>query len=181
MDFYAVDPIGPFPTALGGPFNTFTTKKSVDALPVPVILPGKLRAGSKVAALAKGEYSTTGTPNLTMGFWIGTRQLAITLDLALSSVIVTPTATGWPWEMSWDGICISTGAGTHALVGTGFLRLGSSLTTYSDPIPIPITKALRTVAIDVTIERAIGVSATWGASAAGNEVQVYDHRVSILN
>jgi hypothetical protein len=179
---YIQESVGPFPTALGAAFNTFTTKKSVDALPVPVILSGKLRAGSKLAIKSSGEYSATATPNVTVGYWLGTRALAITLDLALSPVIVAPNATAWQWDMWWDGICVpGASAGLHNLVGMGGLRLGASLTTFNAEVPIHTTAALRTVAIDVTIERAIGVSWTWSASAAGNNVQVYTHNVTIQN
>lgn len=181
MDLYLTEPVGPFPTAVGAAFNTFTTKKSVDALPVPVIPPGKLRIGTKLEVRSMGEFSTTGTPNLTLGYWIGTRALSITIDLALSSVIVTGSgAAAWPWRMRWEGLC--TGIGTAgSLVGTGYLQLGSSLTALAAEVPIPITAALRTVAIDTTVERAIGVSATWGTSSASNSITCYDHRVLIIN
>src|SRR5689334_19011077 len=110
MDIYLSEPVGPFPTAVGGAFNTFTTKKSVDPLPIVVIPAGKLRLGSKISIRANGEYSTTGTPNLTWGFWYGTRALSITGDIALSSVIATPSgAAALPWTMEWDGICTAEG------------------------------------------------------------------------
>jgi hypothetical protein len=181
VDLYLCEPVGPFHT---GPrvTNTFTTKQDVTPAPVPVIPAGKLRAGSKVHVRASGDYSTTGTPNLTMGFWYGTRALAITGDLALSSVIVTPSgAAAWPWWMEWDGLCTATGtAGT--LVGQGQLQMGASLSTFNAEIPLPITAALRTVStFDTTIERALGVSATWGTSSASNQITVNNHRVLILN
>jgi hypothetical protein len=181
VDLYLTEPVGPFPTASGAAFNTFTTKKSVDPLPIPVVPAGKLRQGSKLFMRANGEYSTTGTPNLTLGFWFGSRALAITGDIALSSVIVTPTATAWPWWMEWHGICNAVGtAGT--LLGQGQLQMGSALTTFSAEVPIPITAALRTVStFDTTVERAIGVSATWGTSSASNSITVYDLSVNIRN
>lgn len=181
MDLYLTEPIGPFPTAIGAAFGTFTTKKSIDALPVPVIPAGKLRMGSKIELRSMGEFSTTGTPTLTLGYWIGTRALSITTDLALSSVITTGSgAAAWPWRMRWEGLCTGVGV-TGQLVGTGYLQLGSSLIALSAEVPIPITAALRTVAIDTTIERALGVSATWGTSSASNTITCYDHRVLIIN
>lgn len=181
MDIYLSAPVGPFPTASGAAFNTFTTKKSVDPLPIKVIPAGQLRLGSQIHIKAIGEYSTTGTPTLTWGFWFGTRALAITGDIALSSVITTPTGSAaFPWEMEWEGICNAVGtAGT--LLGCGTLIQGTSLTAMS-LFPIPITQALRTVSgFDTTIERAIGVSATWGTSSASNSITVYDYTVTIRN
>lgn len=182
MDFYLVEPVGPgFPTARGAQFDTFTSKKSVDATPVSVIPAGKLRLGSKLLLKARGEYSTTGTPNLTWGFWFGTRALSITGDIALSSVITTPSgAAAFPWEMEWQGICDTVGtAGT--LRGSGHLKQGTSLTAFS-VFPIPITAALRAVAsFDTTIERAVGVSATFSASSGSNQIRVDDFTALILN
>lgn len=181
MDLYLTEPVGPFATASGAAFNTFTTKKSVDALPVAVIPAGKLRLGSKILIRAFGEYSTTGTPTLVWGLWYGTRALSITGDIALSSVITTPSgAAAFPWQMEWEGICNAVGtAGT--LLGCGTLVQGTSLTATAT-FPIPITQALRTVSsFDTTIERAIGVSATWGTSNAANSITVYGCTVLVLN
>lgn len=182
MDFYLSDPVGPFPPAASAAFNTFTTKQNVTTLGyVPVILAGRLRAGSKLWVGARGNFSTTGTPTLSLGFWLGTRALAMTIDLAISSLITTGSgAASWPWIMEWQGLCTKADvAGT--LLGQGELQLGTSLTAFGAEVPIPITAALRTVAVDTTIERAIGVSAAFSASSASNQVQVDDLRVMILN
>lgn len=180
MDLYLTEPVGPFHTAVGASFNTFTTKKDVSPQPLPVIPAGKLRRGSKIYLRAIGEYSTTATPNLTMGFWFGTRAASITGDLALSSVITTGTATNWPWQMEWEGLCTLDGV-SGTIVGQGLLRLGSALTTFNAEVPIPISQALRTVTIDTTIERAVGVSGTWSASSGSNNLIVNDLRALILN
>lgn len=182
MDLYVSEPIGPFAPASGAAFNTFTTKKSVDPLPVPVIKGGQLRQASKIRLYAFGEYSTTGTPTINLGFWFGTRALAISGDIALSSTITTPSgAAAFPWSMEWEGICNAVGtAGT--LLGTGNLLLGSALTTFNAAVPIPITQALRTVSsFDTTIERAVGVSCTWGTSSASNSITVYGVTVNLWN
>lgn len=181
MDFHYTAPIGPYHDASGSAFNTFTTKKSVDPLPVPVIPARTLFRGSQISLRANGEYSTTGTPTLTWGFWFGTATLTITGDIALSSVITTPSGSAaFPWILYWEGICNLTGtAGT--LLGQGYLMQGTSLTAMS-LFPIPITQALRTVSsFDTTIDRAIGVSATWGTSSASNSITVNNLRVGIRN
>lgn len=180
MDIYLAGPVTPFHTAARAT-NTFTTKQDVSPAPVPVIPAGTLRPGSQIRLVARGDFSTTGTPNLTLGFWFGTRALSITGDIALSSAITTGSgAAAWPWEMSWDGICNAIGP-SGTLLGGGHLMLGTSLTAYS-VVPIPITAALRTVSsFDTTIERAIGVSATWSASSASNQVTVNTLQVLLAN
>lgn len=182
MDLYLAEPVGPFPTAASAAFNTFTTKQNVTTLGnVPVIPAGKLRAGTKLVVNARGNFSTTATPTLSLGFWIGTRALTMTIDLAISSTITTGSgAAAWPWIMEWEGLCTKADV-SGTLLGHGKLFLGTALTTFASPVPIPITQALRTVAIDTTIERAIGVSAAFSASSASNQVQVDDNRVLIIN
>lgn len=179
MDFYITEAVGPY-AAVARVTNTFTTKQDVSPAPVPVIPAGKLRRGTKITCRATGDYNTTATPNLTMGFWIGNRALTISADIALSSVITTATATLWPWWMEWEGTVLSEGTAA-TMVGSGQLQLGSSLTAFNAEVPIPITAALRTVSLDTTIERAIGVSATWSASSASNQITVNTHRVTIHN
>jgi hypothetical protein len=184
MDIYLCEPVGPFHTVGGSAFNTFTTKQNVTSLPVPVIPGGKLRQGSRIHIKAYGEFTDTATVNLTMGFWFGPRAgTPITGDIALSSVIsLTTSAVAWPWWMEWDGIVNSAPGTAATLLGQGQLQLGTALTTFGAETPIPITAALRTVTgFDTTIERAIGVSATWGTSAAGNSITVNGIRVMILN
>ena len=182
MDIYLCEPVGPFAQAASAAFNTFTTKQNVTTLGnVPVLPAGKLRAGSKLHLRAAGNFSTTGTPTLSLGFWLGTRALAMTLDIAISSAITTGSAAAaWPWIMEWDGICTKADV-SGTLLGQGKLYLGTALTTFAAPVPIPITQALRTIAIDTTIERAIGVSAAFSASSASNQVQVDDCRAILLN
>src|SRR6185369_1208753 len=172
MDLYLAEPMVPFATAAGTAFNTFTTRKSVDPLPIPVIPAGKLRRGSKIHLKAWGEYSTTGTPTMRLGFWIGTRALSITADLAVTALAATVSgAANLPWWMEWDAIVTLEGT-SGSIVGQGQAQLGATISTFSSETPIPITQALRTVTIDTTIERAVGVSCEFGASSASNQVIV---------
>lgn len=182
---YLVNCVGPFAQASGAAFNTFTTKKDVSPLPIPRILPGMVRAGSIIKIEAEGEYSSLTGASLTLGLYHGTHTgdttaPTITGDIALSSVITTGTTpAAWPWRMEWRGKVTKTGS-AGSMIGHGNLELGTSLTAFSD-VPIPITAALRTVAIDTTTDRAIGVSGTWGASSASNQIITYSISVLILN
>jgi hypothetical protein len=184
---YLVNCVGPFAQASGAAFNTFTTKQDVSPRPVPRILPGMVRAGSIIKIEAEGEWScTTGSPTLTFGLFHGTHTgdtsapTSLT-DIALSSAMPCGASalTAMPWRMEWRGKVTKTGS-AGSMIGQGDLEFGTSLTTFSD-VPIPITAALRTVAIDTTTDRAIGVSATWSASNAANSITTYSITVLILN
>jgi hypothetical protein len=183
---YLVNAAGPFAPGVPVAFNTFTTKQDVSPRPVARILPGMVRAGSMIKIEADGEYSSLTGAALTLGLYHGTHvgdvttAPTITADIALSSVITTGTTpAAWPWRLEWRGRVTKTGS-SGSMVGCGTLELGTSLIAETST-PIPITAALRTVAVDFSTDRAIGVSATWGASSASNQVMTYDISVLILN
>jgi hypothetical protein len=182
LDFYLVEPVPPFHTAVGAAFNTFTAKKDVSPQPLPVIPAGKLRIGTKLYVRAHGEYSSLTGAILTLGLWFGDRAGVITGDVALGSPFTTGTTpAAWPWWLEWAGFCTAIGT-AGALHGQGQYQFGASLTTFNAEAPFPVTAALRAVAgVNTTIERAIGVSATWGASSASNQVVTNELRCKILN
>lgn len=182
MDLYLAEPITPFQQAVPAAFSNFTTKQNVTTLPVPVIPGRKLRRGSQVYIRAWGEYSSLTGASLTLGFWFGTAAAAITGDLALGSAFTTGTTPAlWPWWAEWEGWLDSEPGVAATLIGQGQYQFGSSLTAFNAEQPMPVTAALRTVTIDTTIERAIGVSATWGAASASNLITVNGRRAMLWN
>lgn len=175
-DFYASTPVPPFATAIGANFNTFTARQFVDPLPVPVILPYQMRPGSLVKIEAEGEFSTTATPTLVLGVAFGipgaTGALGTPIVLAENAAITTGSgAASWMWRIEYRGRVTATGT-AGSITGTGQLAYGTSLTAVTS-VAIPATLALRTVAVDTTISRGVGVVATWGTSNVANNVRVY--------
>jgi hypothetical protein len=180
VDLYLTAPVLPFHPAVGASFATFTARQDVSPQPLPVIRAGQLHVGSKLFCKAAGEFSTTVTPSLTLGFYIGTAAGAITIPLVESSAIVTASgAANLSWAMEWVGTVVGLGA-AGSIVGHGTIDFGLTLTTLS-ATPMPITQALRTVAIDTTIDRAVGVCATWTASSASNIVKTNSHMAVLFN
>lgn len=179
MDLYLTAPVPPFPTAVGANFATFTARQDISPQPLPIILPNQLRLGSKLEVKAEGEVSSTGTPTLVLGFYIGTIASVITTVIAESSALSFATAAAWPWRMEWRGIITAVGTGGTA-VGMGNVEFGTSLTATTTA-PIPITQALRTITWDTTIARAIGVCGTWSASSGSNLVKTLNSSVMLLN
>lgn len=183
VDAYYVTPVPPFPTALGAAFNTFTSRQDISQVPCPIILPNQLRIGSKIKIEAEGEYGSTGTPTIILGFYVGLpgasgAPAAITTILAESGALATSTATAFPWRLEYRGII--TGMGTSGqIVGSGNVEL-STLTALTTTA-IPITAALRTVTLDTTLSRCVGICATWSASNAANTVKVHNSSVLLLN
>lgn len=181
-DFYLVAPVPPFHTAVGAAFTTFTTRQSVSPLPLPVIQGGTLRLGSKVEVEADGEFSTTGTPTLSIGVFIGTIAAGISHQWEYTAAATGSGAAAWPWKLRWGGLVTGTLGTTTTIVGEGYVMLGTSLVAFGSLLPIPSTQALRTVAtVDTTIARAFGICATWGTSSASNSITTNNLRCCILN
>lgn len=186
MGIFLATPVGPsFPIAIGPAYNTFTARQDVSPRgagigELPVVQGGVLGYGSKIKVEAEGEFSTTGTPTLSIGCYIGTAAGAITTVLAENTAVATGSAAAsWPWRLEWRGIVVSTGT-AGSVVGMGVLELGTSLTAATT-LQIPATLALRTIVWDTTIARAIGVCATWGTSSASNSIKTYNMSVLLLN
>ena len=169
-----VGPLTPLHVADGTAQTTFTTFQDVSPSPQLVIPQQMMDVGMELYLYANGEFSTTGTPTLSLGFWFNGAALAApTSILAQSSAITTGSgAAAWPWECWWRGRLRAIGA-SGSFKGMGSLILGTSLTAQS-LVPIPITQALRTVTVDTTANRAIGVGAAWGTSSASNSITTYN-------
>lgn len=171
-----LNPIGPYHQAVGASFGSFTTFQDVSPSPRPLLFGGQLELGSKLELEAWGEFSTTGTPTLSLGFWYGTAATV----LAQSSVAATGSgAAAWQWHLKWCGVITALGA-SGQIVGQGLLDLGTSLTAMGTA-PIPITQALRTVTIDTSVNKELGVGAAYGTSSASNTVKTNDFRAVLLN
>src|SRR6266496_4090791 len=134
-----LDPAHP---AVGAVIGTFTTFRDVSPLPLPIVDPTMLHVGSVIYLEADGEFSTTGTPTLSMGFmWNAAAGGTTGTVLAQSAAITTGTATAWPVHVTYRGKVVNIGA-TGSIVGQGHFDLGTSLTRYqtTGPEPIPSTQ-----------------------------------------
>lgn len=184
MDAYYSTPVSPFAPAIGNNFNTFTTRQDVSPLPVPIIPPNAPRPGTMLKMEAEGEWSATGTPTLVLGFYVGLpgasgAPAAITTILAESGAIALTALTNIPWRMELRGKIVTVGT-SGSIVLLGDIEMGSSLTAFATTA-IPITLALRTVALDTTLARACGICATFSVSNVANNVRVYSHTVLLQN
>jgi hypothetical protein len=183
MDAYYSTPLSPFAPAIGAQFNTFTTRQDVSALPLPILPANVCRPGTCLKIEAEGQWSATGTPTLILGFYAGVPGASgggtITSILAESGTQTLSAINDIAWRMEYRGKIVTIGT-AGSIVGCGDLEIGTSLTA-STTVPIPITLALRTVAINTSVSNAIGVCATFSASSASNQVRVYQMTASLLN
>jgi hypothetical protein len=173
--------LDPHPIARGAAKNTFTAFQDVSPLPLPALLANELKVGSKVELEAFGEFSTTGTPTLQIGFIYGaTAGAAGGVTLAASGAITTASAAAaFPWHAKWVGTVTAVGT-SGVIYGAGILDLGTSLTAFAASA-MPITAAARSVAIDTTAAKLLGVGAAWGTSSASNSITVDLFTAKIVN
>jgi hypothetical protein len=168
---YWVAPVGPLAVGPDVAQNTFTTLKDITIVPQITLPANSLEVGSELELQASGEFSTTGTPTLLLGYYYGGASGGVAL--AASGAITTGSAAAaWPWIMRWRGIVRSVGT-SGTIKGEGELHLGTALTTFALSA-IPITQALRTITIDTTAAKTLTVGAAWGTSSASNSVTCYD-------
>src|SRR5262245_3838857 len=174
-----MESFGPHAPNIGAHFNTFTTKKDVSPYPLPRIPGGALYTGDEIEIEATGEASSTATPNLTIGLFLGTSDdasvtapaVAITTDIIISAATAIAACAAVPWRLWCKGKINNTGS-SGVLQVYGLLFFPTSLTAVTIT-SLPATAAARAVAINTTIDNRIGVSATWSASSASNDIQVY--------
>ena len=170
-----VGPLTPLHVVDGAAFTTFTTFQDVSPAPQLVLPQQMMDVGMELMLYANGEFSTTGTPTLALGFWFnGAAGAAPTSILAQTTTVTTPSAAAAvQWEAWWRGRLRVIGA-SGSFKGVGTALIGASLTAYNTPSPMPTTQAARTVTVDTTANRAIGVGAAWGTSSASNSITTYN-------
>jgi hypothetical protein len=120
------------------------------ACPIP---PGLLDLGTRIRLFATGSYTGTSTSvTLTWGFYLNAINTAIAsgIVLGLGPTITVASLTGCPWMIEyWGHVAAVSGPGTGtgaSFVGRGRFTIGTSLTAFATPYPIPQTLAAVTVA-----------------------------------
>lgn len=162
---YWVAPYPPLHIVSGAAFNTFTAYQDISPAPAIKLPANFLEPGTGIEIQALGHFSNTGTPTLSIGFFWGTAAV----PLGQSALITTTTgATAWPWRLWYRGRVRAIGT-AGSIYGQGSIDLGTSLTAITSQ-STPTTQALRTSAIDTSVEKVVGVGAQWGTSNAANTI-----------
>lgn len=157
---------------------TANTAALVDASPVPPIeVPPVYGVGSRLRVRAFGDYSTSATgANITWGLYWATPSTAIgsaaILAASTATASVSTSSVLWPWMLEYEGefraLTTLAGGATGSIYGQGRLWTPTSITAGTMQF-LPITAALRTVALDTsqTMKLSLGItlSGTTGAPA----------------
>ncbi len=135
--------------------SSFTTATLTDISPAPCLIPGgTLVSGTRIRLHATGNYTATTTASsLKWGFYLTQAGSAIsaTASAALAETASTAAvvATAWPFILDYSGVfnevSVSQNATTAKIAGQGYSLLPASLTTFTGPVPMPMTAAARTI------------------------------------
>jgi hypothetical protein len=190
---YVVDQLPPIDTATRTTYTTFTSFGDVYGAPQKIIPKSRLDVGLTMELEAFGEYSTSVTPTLSIGFYFnGAASTSATGPLTVPTTILAQTqlaapggsgAAAWFWHAHWMGVLRAAAGGATGGTwhGMGYADIGTSLGAAGVSWPMPITQALRTVTCDVTADRAVGVGWQYGTSSASNTVTVTEFFVKLMS
>jgi hypothetical protein len=170
-------PLPPNHVADGASYNTSVTLTDVSRAPQKQLAAMQLVEGTEIELAAHGNFSTTGTPTLLLGFYYG--GVAGVALAATTAITTGSAAASWPWRLYYRGRVRATGT-SGSINGDGHIMLGTSLVAFTLR-PIPETLALRTVTIDTTIVKNISVGAQWGTSSASNALICNDLSIMLLS
>jgi len=169
------------PNSPGEGAGTALTNTTVagDISPAPQFMSqtyGAMYVGQRWRFTAHGIFSTTSTPNLTLGFYYGG-----VAGTALAATAATATASGavtLPWGLELLMSVRSLGA-TGTAWCQGWVDFPTTLTALTRTA-IPTTN-VQLVTINTTTNSALTTGATWGTAASGNTITCEDMIIEQLN
>jgi hypothetical protein len=154
-------------SAFTGPQNLVKTGATYSSKPC-VIPAYSMEAGFTFRVEAYGTFSTTGTPTLVFGTYLGATAIGVNVALTTASGAAT-----LPWHLETLTTVRSTANPAAVVTITkGYLKYGTTLSAVTE-IPIPGI-ALATVNVDNTAGLEIAPMATFSASSASNIVVLHN-------
>jgi len=153
-----------------------TTLTDISPAPNIVVPANFLTAGVALRVTARGRVSTTATPTLNLGVYVG--AVAGAALGATGAITTTSGVTNVPWSLETLTIIRTDGA-TGTAFTQGFVS-GISGTVGVSTVPIPAS-APATVTWDTTAAKALTVGATWGTANASNTITCHQFIVEVIS
>lgn len=161
----------PFQNQSGSAQSNFTAATVLE--PASFTLPGfSLQVGSVLRLTARGIFSTSGTPTLTLTFYYGgTGGVAL---ITTGAVTTASGAANAVWEFKADmrvqtigssGTCLTLGTVAGITAATGFSVVPTTSSTGNQ------------ATIDTTSNKAIDIAAAWGTGSASNSITCHQFLV----
>lgn len=160
----------------GTAYASSTSATDVSPSPQLTLPAGYMYIGQRLRVIGYGIFSTTGTPNLTLGVYYG--GVAGTLLAGTGTVATGSGAASWPWRIQLEIYVRSLGS-SGTVWCNGLVFLGTSLTATS-VLNIPNSQT-QPITVDTTAAKALTIGATWGTSSASNTLTCEDAYIEAIS
>lgn len=175
---YWVQPVGPFHIADGSPYASSTTLTDVGPAPSIILPANLLEIGQRLEFTAFGRFSTTGTPTLVLGIYLGTGTIASGQAICATSALTTPSGvTNQTFRIEGNASVRAVGSGTAASI-IGAAEVSNVTSTATNMAPATAPTAL---GFDSTIANKVMLGATWGTSSSSNTLTCHYFDVRLVN
>lgn len=176
-------PVTPL-SATSGAAVTAAALTAGTPVPAPIIPSGLLEVASVLLLEARLEMtSTSATPTLNMGFYIGAVAGAIgsaTVIATTGAQAMSASAAAWPIILRYRGTIRTLSGSAGVIHGTGELFYGTSLTAWTTS-PWPATAAARTVStLNTQQNNQLDVGITLSSVTGSPSVTVTDFVAELL-
>ena len=167
----------PYSTTTGSAYASSSAATDVSPAPQYMLQPvGFMYVGQLWRFTAWGIYSTTGTPNLTIGFYYG--GVAGTALAATAATATGSSVSNLMWRAQMEMRVLSLGSSGTV---TAFGLCHGIAATASTPVLMPVSSSTgNTVTVNTTTNEALTCGATWGASSASNTLTLYGFIIETL-
>jgi len=149
------------------------------ALTIPA---GYIVAGHIIRYTARGWFSTTSEPTITLGLYWGTVSGTA---LAKTRAMTTPSSvTELPWALEATTRITAAGESGKAITQgqvAGIMKPAETSTAGVTLCFLPESKPQTEVAINTSVANAVTLGAKWGTKSASNKIAVTHWLVEILN
>lgn len=160
----------------GSALANTTTATDISPSPQLTLPAGYMYIGQRLRVVGYGIFSTTGTPNLTLGVYYG--GVAATLLAGTGTVATGNNAASWPWRIQAEIYVRSLGSSGTVWVN-GIVFLGTSLTAMT-PLWIPNSQT-QPVTVNTTTANTLTVGATWGSASSSNTITCEDAYIEAIS
>lgn len=161
---YWAAPISPRYLGDGAAYASSTTVTDVSPTPNTIIQANYLQPGDILEVLATGRFSTTGTPNLTLGVYLG--------GVAGTALCVT-AATATPSSVTNQTFRVAATIQVRSIgSAASFETVGVAANIGAASAYMPATGTGVVSSLNTTAAQALTLGATWGTSNAANTLTV---------
>ena len=160
----------------GSPLANSSSPADISPAPQLTLPAGFLYLNQRIRLVGYGMFSTTSTPNLTLGGYYG--GVAGTLLAGTGTVATGNNAASWPWRLQLEIYVRSLGS-SGTVWCNGIVFPGTSLTAMT-PLWIPNSQT-QPVTINTTTANTLTIGATWGTPSASNTITCEDAYIEAIS